>query len=130
MDPEQAAFMDIFDAKFRYMENVLGEERGIYANITAKSNSIYNLKLAVKYQDRQAAEKYLAEYINYGGTGRGMVQSIKTMHPSYGLKKGEFDNFYNNFLTAEERQKYDRAVRFYNDVLTKDFTELVGNWLY
>jgi len=127
MDPKQAAYMDIYDAKDRFIRNVRGESRGAYGVNTAKSMALYNMKTALRYEDRQAAEKYFAEYLNLGGTGKGLKRSILSMHPKSGLKKDELPIFLEEYLTPEERKKWDMAVNFFDEVIAKDVTQLGGS---
>jgi hypothetical protein len=126
IDPYAAAYMDIYDAKDRYMREVKGESTGAYSVTSPKSMALYNMKLSIKYQDKEAAERYFMEYLNYGGTGRGLRQSILTMHPKAGFNKEDLKNFLENYITPEERRKWDLAVKFFDEVIAKDVTKLGG----
>lgn len=78
VDPREAAYFDILDEKRRFLKKIgkWGEYGGL---ISPRSNALYNLRQAVRYQDKDAFERYLAEYENLGGTVRGLATSIRNL---------------------------------------------------
>lgn len=113
-DPGQGAYWDTVELKKKYMKKLGKLSEGYFQS--PKGDALYNFKLAVRYKDKKAAEKYLTEYAMYGGTKRGIEQSLKSMHPLYGLKREEQINFIKS-LNGEDREKLIRSVQFYEDVL-------------
>ena len=85
-------------------------------DVTPKSQALYNIKLSIRYKDKKAFEKYIAEYISYGGTSKGLRTSLKNMHPLKGLNKKEQKAFL-QWLDEEDRQRLGLAVQFYKDTL-------------
>lgn len=117
IDPYQAAYMDIYNEKDRYLKNLKKDTVGSYFSYSPKSNALYNFKLALKYEDKEAAIKYFNEYIKFGGTKKGMAQSITMMNPLYGIKD---ENDFINSLDAELKTKLKLAINFYDNVLKKE----------
>lgn len=126
-DPSEAAYYDVKDLKQQYLRKLgKGNEMAYFEN--PKSEALYNLKMAIRYKDLDAFERYLQEYILLGGTPRGLQQSLDSLHPLYGLKgwngkikKGETNEAIEFWLslTPEEQDKVREAVRFYEEVLVR-----------
>ena len=85
-------------------------------SISPKSNALYNYKLSIRYKDKEAAQRYLMEYIQLGGTKKGLASSIESMHPLYGLSKKEQAEFVRS-LDAEDKQKLIAALRYFETTL-------------
>jgi hypothetical protein len=116
-DPEQAAYYTILDLKSQYRKNVLGKASGggSYAD-DAKSKALYYFKMALKYGDEKASEKYMAEYYANGGTDRGMSQSLATLEPFYSLNDAERGGFY-EWLRPKEQESLAKAYKYYDETL-------------
>jgi hypothetical protein len=112
-DPDEVAFNNIRDTKYDFIKKK-GKGTG-YGEPTKKSNALYYLKMALRYGDKEAAKKYLLEYISCGGTPQGLKQSIRMMHPLSGLTKEEQIEFVKS-LTKEEKEELKRAYAFYEKV--------------
>lgn len=112
-DPGQSAYYDILDEKRRYMKK-LNKPDGY--STSPRSDALYNFKLSIRYKDKEAARKYLLEYVMLGGTDKGLAQSLKTMDPLYGLNDEEKIAFVVS-LNTEDRQKLVRALQYYQTVL-------------
>jgi hypothetical protein len=113
-DPGQNAFNDIHEEKARFMEKIgKGGEGGF---MSPKSNALYNLRLAIKLKDKDAAKKYGDEYAKMGGTQKGFMASLQRMHPLASLKPNERAAFVAT-LTSEDREKLIRAIHFYDTVM-------------
>lgn len=117
-DPGESAYYEIKDLKRDYMKEVLekGSGAGYYDN--SRSEALYNVKMALRYNDTKAFEKYLQEYVLLGGTSKGLNQSLRSLDPFYGLKGDEGKEFYDS-LTPQEQVKAKRAMEFYRDVLLR-----------
>ncbi|UCE83671.1 MAG: hypothetical protein JSV47_03885 [Deltaproteobacteria bacterium] len=114
VDPFQAAYRDIMDEKTRYMERVGKYGTGFWLN--DRGNALYNARLALRYNDLDAAVKYMAEYIQMGGTLRGLKQSLQRLHPLSGLNKAEKIAFIGN-LDARGLAQLVRALKFYEEMM-------------
>ncbi len=120
-DPGQSAYWEMRDAVSAYQKEI--GKASYYAGVfSPRSNALYNLKLALRYQDKKAAEKYLTEYANLGGTWPGLETSLRNMHPLHGLTKQEQNEFIAT-LDAEGLRRLYQALLFYEDVLGEKKTE-------
>jgi hypothetical protein len=90
--------------------------------ITAKGSALYNYKIALRYKDKDAADKYLLEYKMLGGTAKGLVASLKSMSIGYGMK-GLANEFLAS-LSVEDREKVMQGMEFYSSVLATNLDYL------
>ena len=114
-DPGQGAYYEILDLK-REFQKKMGKSTGFMSEVSPKSQALYNLKLAVRYQDRAAFDKYAAEYISYGGTAKDFDTSLRNMHPLHGLSKEGKKAFY-QWLDGDDRKRLGLAIMFYEETL-------------
>src|SRR3990167_5836661 len=97
--------------KRRFMQGI--QKGGDFQAIaTPKSTAIYNYKTAIRYKDKEAAEKYLLEYANLGGTREGFKSSLGSLDPMSGLNSKEEKQFRES-LSEDDRVRLDRAIKFY-----------------
>jgi len=115
IDEGDAAYIDIYDDKKAFLKKV-GKSGYSGGELTPKSNALYYFKKAMKYKDGEAAEKYLKEYISFGGNLRGLKKSLTTLHPLNGLNVVEKMGFV-SFLDDKGREKLKTAIKFYEDQL-------------
>jgi len=115
-DPREAAYYDIMDQKYRYLRR-LGKSTGGYSDQTEKSKALYYYKMAIKYKDREAADKYLLDYALNGGTSRGLEQSFSYLNPLRGL--GENQQDFIDSLIDEDLEKLNMAIGFYNETIAE-----------
>lgn len=111
-DYKQSAYWEIMDHKREFQNN---KTNAIYLP-DDKSNALYYMKLAVKYKDKAAAMKYLKQYFENGGTGKGIVQSFDALNPMYGFTGKETMERGQEFmksLNSNERAKLEIAQRYY-----------------
>jgi hypothetical protein len=125
-DPGQMAFMDVYDAKQRFWKKK-GLSRDFSGFLDAKNNALYYFKVAVRYGDKEAAEKFLQEYVSYGGDAKGMDASVRAMHPLSGLSTAERPEFLNQ-LDEEEKGAYERSLKFYDEVLLPSSQDLINKF--
>lgn len=122
-NPDEAAYWDIIDLKERYLERK-GKPHGYALWQDKKNKALYYFKVALRYKDQDAADKYLYEYAINGGTAKGLVQSLKSMNPLYGLKVNDEENEIVEFVASLSEQDKDRlvqAMQFYVDTLNPDW---------
>ena len=115
-DYQESAYYEILDIKRNYQGS---KDNTIYGT-DAKSNALYYMKTAIRYNDKKAALKYLDEYFEHGGTGKGIKQSFATLNPMYGytskdnIEKG---NAFIASLTDDEKEKLKIAQDYYEKEL-------------
>ena len=115
IDPFQAAYADIMDEKTRYMKRIGKYGQGFH--LSDRGNALYNARLALRYNDMDAAMKYMAEYLNMGGTLRGLRRSLEAMHPLSQLNQAEKVEFVLG-LDEEGQSKFVKALKFYEELVT------------
>lgn len=118
-DPETSAYYKAIDLRYKFEEQVLHQEGYNGYSSSEKSKALYYYKLALKYGDHKGAEKYLALYAKYGGTVRGLEQSLSYLDPLYGLDEQEQQMFY-MWLTTEEREQVHMALEYYYSLLNQE----------
>jgi hypothetical protein len=114
-DPNQSAYYEIQDLKHDYLKKI-GKEGNYSGTITPRSQALYNYKLAIRYEDKEAAQRYLKEYAVLGGTAQGLQTSLSNMEPLHGLSTAEKTAFLRS-LTEDERRRWKQAEQFYGQVL-------------
>ncbi len=114
IDPLQAAYRDVLDEKTRYMKKIGKHSVGFH--LSDRGNALYNTRLAMRYNDMEAAIKFMAEYLNYGGTLRGLRQSLQRMHPLSELNAQEKIEF---VASLDERglAQFVRALKFWEELV-------------
>lgn len=120
LDPLQGAYSDTYDEKQRFLKKIGKFGEGFW--LTPRGDASYNFKLALRYDDKNAAEKYLKSYFELGGTIKGLTQSLESMNPLYGLNELEQALFVVT-LDDEGRRKLAMAFKFWEDTLTGGITE-------
>jgi len=115
-DPLQSAYHDTFAEKNRFLVK-LGKSREGFM-LSPKGNALYDFKLALRYEDAKAAEKALMEYLVLGGSKEGLKKSLENLHPFHPLTTNERKAFILS-LTEEGRDKLQKAIDFYEQVLRK-----------
>jgi len=116
VDPGEAAYWYVIDEKNRWLDKQ--GKRFIGVADSAKSLALYNLKLALRYDDKKAVQKYMAEYYAAGGTYQGMNTSLKSMHPLSGLSKEDESRFIEwLYKDPDGKERLERAIDHYYDLL-------------
>jgi hypothetical protein len=114
IDPGEAAYRDAYDIKSDFMKKIGKTSEGFW--LTPKGDALYNTKLAIKYNDKKALNKYLREYARLGGTPKGMAESIKAMHPLAGIDKQYLPAFIQS-LKPEENKRLGQAIQWYEKTM-------------
>jgi hypothetical protein len=117
-DPGESSYYDILDEKNEYMRKA-GKGSDFGAAVNPRSKALYYLKMAVRYGDKAAFEKYLAEYVAAGGSEKGYEASVRSMDPLYGLTSSEKKDFEKEWLDDEGKRKLKLAQEFYEEVIEK-----------
>lgn len=111
----EAGYSEVMDKKKEFLRKMnKGHEGSI---VTPASSALYNLRLGIKYEDKEAIQKYMNEYALAGGTAKGITRSLKNMHPLAGLPKGTEEAFLSEFKTDEDKKALRGAMQFYTETL-------------
>jgi hypothetical protein len=113
-DPLESAYWDIQGVKRRFKDSIGEGYEGFF--LSNRSMALYNIKRAIRYRDYKSADLYLKEYGSLGGTLRGLQQSLAAMSPDFGIKPEQRKQFV-NYMDAEERQKFLKAVVYYDQIM-------------
>ncbi len=109
-DPGEMAYYDVRNLIYRYLDNQ-GIERPS-GRPTDKGIALHYYKQALKYGDLGSARKYLQQYMEMGGSRKGMSMSIKRSSPLAALPKAERRKFLSS-LSKEQRKKLALAEQWY-----------------
>lgn len=110
----EAAYSNIYELKKDFLIKIGKGHEGYI--ITPASNALYNFKLAVKYKDKEAADKYMQEYAIAGGNIRGLATSLRNMHPLAGIPEERIPEFAKT-LSVRDAEDLQRALTFYQTTL-------------
>ena len=128
-EAEATAYQTIFDLKNNYLKKTGRGAEGFW--LTPSGNALYYFKQALRYQDKDAAERYLVEYINHSIGPRdisaltdedrkririGLTSSLQRMQPLSGLSKAEQIGFIAS-LDEEEKDTLKLANEYYTKTL-------------
>jgi len=113
-DPGQGAYADIQETKRRWLKEQGKGAEGFW--LTPKGNALYNLKLAIRYKDEEATNKYMYEYFTLGGTAKGIEESLDRMNPLSGLSKRD-RSLFEQSLSSGQIKRLEKAMEFYYGTL-------------
>ena len=113
-DPYETAYFASKENVRRYQKKIGKYNEGYSESI--RSDALYNIKLAMRYGDKEAARKYLIEYIKLGGTEKGLKQSMRSLDPLSGLSKDDRQPYYDQ-LDAIEKENLAKAYQYYLKVI-------------
>jgi len=127
-DPLETAYYEIRDIKSDWLKKEGKESISFYLN--PSSEALYNMKLALRYNEHKLVNKYAEQYaqiviLRHKGESEnairkyikdGITQSLENLHPLSGLKTSERKPFLLS-LRPEERDVLAKALRFYNEIL-------------
>ena len=114
MDPGQGSFLDISTAKRKFME-----KQGIAydgGHTSPKGEALYNYKLALRYDDKELAGKFLKQYITLGGKAAQLKQSLLNMGPLAGLSMRQRAQFLHT-LNQDDRIRLVNAKHYWREIL-------------
>lgn len=119
-DPALSATYTIMDRVSDWRESH-GQTRrpGGGGETSVRTDALRNMRLALRYRDKLAFAKYIAQYMANGGNARGMAASIRNMDPLHAVKKEQRQDFINS-LDEEDRKKLELAQQFYEDTFLSD----------
>lgn len=115
-DPGEMAYYDTRKMVFDWLANQ-GIERS-YGKPTRKGNALYYYRQALKYGDLNAAEKYLEQYYDMGGTPKTLRQSLKRANPLSSISKSDRYKFRRS-LTPKQNETVQTALEWYKKTYLK-----------
>jgi hypothetical protein len=80
-----------------------------------KKTAAYYYKVALRLGDSAAIEKYLVEYVSYGGTRKSLDASVAAMQPLRFMEK-QYRAAFEAQLTPEEVQIIKTAMAYYKEI--------------
>lgn len=123
MDPGESAYRQTYDLKNEFLKKLGKTSEGFW--LTPSGDALYNMKLALKYGDKKAMDKYMNQYLDIalkqGKTreqiSQGIGTSLKSMNPLYGMDAQTISTFAKS-LNKEDAATVNKALDFYNEVLS------------
>ena len=123
MDPGEAAYRNVYDMKNDFLKKIGRTSEGFW--LTPTGDALYNMKLSIKYDDKEAFSKYFTEYVTLAAAqGRtkeqiqqGIKTSIQAMHPLYGMNE-KLKMVFIGSLNYDDQGTLAQAIQFYNDTLS------------
>lgn len=120
-DPGESAYWDIVN-EVRGFKKSRGEtSTGFW--MTPRGNALYYLKQAFRYNDKDAVDHYLKEYMSLGGSNKGLRESFSSMNPLAGFNPQEREDFI-KYIGPEKRELLDRAMAFYKESLAQIYQQI------
>jgi hypothetical protein len=86
---------------------------------TDKNVALKYFRQAHQYGDQAAADKWLNEYLDQGGTIRTMHKSLNNQHPLIGLNDAERKQFIST-LSDRDRDLYNASLKYYQQQLRSE----------
>ncbi|MDQ7798524.1 MAG: GGDEF domain-containing protein [Candidatus Edwardsbacteria bacterium] len=112
VDAGEAAYGQVKSAKYQWLEKTGKESAGFEP--TPRANALYNYKLAQRYGDKKAEQKYFAEYKKLGGNEKQLGMSLAMSAPLAGIKEDDLEQLLSE-IPAEALEKTGLAYRWYLD---------------
>ena len=116
-DADEAAYYYTLSLVRNFKENVLGQKFSGYSS-TKRTNSLRNLKTAIRFNDKEAIRRSLAEYYSHelGGNRQGLNTSLRNMNPLQGLNPQRQRQFL-KWVDKEDRPYVKRAQKYFQKLL-------------
>ena len=94
----------------------MGKDTSGSYSTSKRSDTLRNLKAALRKNDKEAAKRFISEYLGLNGNVRNLKAAIKRMHPLYGLSRKE-RNMFEDTLSPQEKTNLDNAIKYYETLL-------------
>jgi hypothetical protein len=121
IEPEETNYYNVRDKVDKAAEEFLGKEKtSMIGKRSEKSEFLYEIKVGLRFGDRDYAEKFLDKYVAAGGNDRGLKQSLSSLNPLHSIPQDLRDEYFDS-LNGEEQKKVERAYEYYREVLLDGF---------
>jgi len=121
-DPNESAYYDILELQRSWLRKQ-GEAENEFTSNKPTTIALRNIKKALRYRDQAAFNKYMLQYIELGGTPKGLDDSVQFMHPLNGLKNKEKREEFLESLSEDDKRKLDMALDYYDDTFSGETAE-------
>lgn len=109
----EAYFWDIYDLRDQYYISQGREPLPPYPpSTTERSKALYQFRTAVRYNDSEAAKRYLELYMSLDGDLNGIKASARAITPLQGMSKEDREAFVSS-LTGHDKYVYEKGMEFY-----------------
>lgn len=115
-DPAESAYHDTFDLKRNFLKSKKKGGEGYW--ISDRGTALFNMKMAIRYEDKELAEKYFLDYIAMGGDPATLSTSMDTLSPFSNMNEIDLGEFLLS-LNEEEKVTVKKAFNFYEDNVFK-----------
>ena len=110
---DEQNYFEIRSLAYDFNYKKYGKSAGGGFQSSPKSEAYYTYKKAVLFGDKEAARGALKEINKYGGTLKGLEQSIPNSHPLQPVKKDDRQEFY-RWLLPSQRERIKGAMKWHN----------------
>ncbi len=117
INPNEAAYRNLWDARVRYLDSIGKGGIGFWAS--DKGNALYNMKQSLRYKDPIAFTHYLEEYFAKGGKTTGILSSVKGMHPLSGMSEASRAGLV-EWIGKGAEDMITQANQYFEEVITVD----------
>jgi len=120
--PGEASYRNTYDRKAEFMQKIGRSADGFW--LTDAGDALYNMKLSLRYDDKEAFSKYFAQYVNISSAQvrtpqqiqASMKSMIESMHPLAGLNDVQRKAFISQ-LDKNGQDDLVQAIQFHQEVL-------------
>ena len=117
LDLRQENYHDMLEHASQWKSKQVGGGRFSFSQ-DDKSQAAYNMKLSMRYNDMDSADKFLWDYKHAGGTDETMKAALMRLEPLSGLSEGEKAKYVES-LNPENAERLRRAYMHWGDLVTK-----------
>lgn len=111
---DDAYMYSVYEMLNKYQDDN-GMRRQASVKLDDKSMAAYYYKQSLKLKDWGSADKWLKKYALAGGTMKTLNKSLDALDPTMFMKGPDKVKFLSQ-LTKEEREKYDKAMKYIKDL--------------
>ncbi len=108
----ESAFWDIYNYREDYLASIGETPTSFGVSTEPRPMALYYFRTAVRLEDWNAAEKYLKEYANLGGTYEDIKTSARSLNPLNQLDANQIRDF-EEWLSDEEKKRYEEGMKYY-----------------
>jgi hypothetical protein len=115
IDPYESAYNDIKVLEYQFKKNKGLDSSGFF--MSPAGNALYYARMAQRYGDKKGVEKWIQEYMKYGGKLNNFYKSIERLMPLENMDNVTKAEFLSS-LKKEETEKLMKAFKFWEELAT------------